>query len=444
MKKFCVVLVLLGVAMFWTPFSAASHQTTLLSDASPALQPPSHPCPPHQPNPTVTGHMPAAAEAFLHFVDHCSHAAPPTPVNLSADVISGPAIELTWVTYQGTVDHFEVERRVANGSFIVLAASVTALPYTDSTVEDGKLYTYRVRSVATGGETSPYSNAVQTTTDGSADTAAPTIPQNLTYQVISSTQVDVSWSASTDLVGVTGYFVERCASATCADFTAIGATTSGSATTFNDTGIAADTSYQYRVRARDAAGNLSGYTASLTVDLIVPTAPTTLTISNTMSAELTLTWTASSDDAGVTGYDLERCEGTDCTNFAQIAAPTGLTYSDTGLTKATHYRYQVRAVDAAGNLSAYSNLASSTTLDDVTAPIISSVTATAITDRSATITWTTDELATSQVKYGTTTSYGSASPLDTILATNHRVTLTDLMPETTYLFQVVSTDAGDQ
>ena len=53
---------------------------------------------------------------------------------------------------------------------------------------------------------------------------------------------------------------------------------------------------------------------------------------------------------GVTGYRVERCQGAGCTTFAQIATPTGTSFSDTGLTAGTSYSYRVRAMDAAGNL----------------------------------------------------------------------------------------------
>ena len=66
----------------------------------------------------------------------------------------------------------------------------------------------------------------------------------------------------------------------------------------------------------------------------------------------------------MTGYRVERCQGSGCATFAQMAAPagTGTTYSDSGLTANTSYTYRVRATDAAGNLSAYSNVASATTM----------------------------------------------------------------------------------
>ena len=76
---------------------------------------------------------------------------------------------------------------------------------------------------------------------------------------------------------------------------------------------------------------------------------------------MNLGWTASTDDVGVTGYRVERCEGQGCTTFAEVATPTTTTYGDTGLSPSTIYRYRVRAVDAATKLSDYSNVADATT-----------------------------------------------------------------------------------
>jgi glucose/arabinose dehydrogenase len=93
-----------------------------------------------------------------------------------------------------------------------------------------------------------------------------------------------------------------------------------------------------------------------------PTAPTNLAASASSSAQIDLTWTASSDDVGVTGYLVERCQGSGCSNFASLpASPTGTAYTDTGLSPNTTYRYRVRAIDAAANLSGYSNIAGTTT-----------------------------------------------------------------------------------
>src|SRR5262249_31693729 len=64
---------------------------------------------------------------------------------------------------------------------------------------------------------------------------------------------------------------------------------------------------------------------------------------------------------GVSGYLVERCQGSGCSNFTQIATASGVTFNDTTVSSSTSYSYRVRATDAAGNLSPYSNTASATT-----------------------------------------------------------------------------------
>ncbi len=92
---------------------------------------------------------------------------------------------------------------------------------------------------------------------GTGDTQAPAAPTNLTATAASSTRVDLSWTAATDNVGVTGYDVFRNGALL---------TTVGAQTTYADTTVTAATTYQYKVRARDAAANLSAFsnTASVT------------------------------------------------------------------------------------------------------------------------------------------------------------------------------------
>ncbi len=71
-------------------------------------------------------------------------------------------------------------------------------------------------------------------------------------------QINLSWNPSTDNVGVTGYLLERCTGASCTNFAQIA---TPSVTSYSDSGVVAGTTYRYRVQARDAAGNLSGYSA---------------------------------------------------------------------------------------------------------------------------------------------------------------------------------------
>src|SRR5258706_434162 len=177
------------------------------------------------------------------------------------------------------------------------------------------------------------------------DTLPPSAPANLTMTPASSTQLNLSWAASTDNVGVTGYMVERCQGAACTNFAQISALT---ATTFNDMGLTASTSYSYRVRATDAASNLSAYSSTANAstsappDTTPPTAPTNLTATAASASQINLAWTASTDNVGVTGYMVERCTGAACSNFAQISTPTITTFNDTGRTEERSCRERVQ------------------------------------------------------------------------------------------------------
>ncbi|PYU67713.1 MAG: hypothetical protein DMG49_17960, partial [Acidobacteria bacterium] len=161
------------------------------------------------------------------------------------------------------------------------------------------------------GNLSTYSNMASASTPAPPDTTPPTVPTNLKASAASDTRINLSWTASTDSVGVTGYMVERCQGAACSNFAQI-AVPAG--TTFSDMGLTASTSYSYRVRATDAAGNLSSYSATSTAmtaappDTTPPSAPTSLAAAAASATQINLSWIASTDNVGVTGYRVERCQ----------------------------------------------------------------------------------------------------------------------------------------
>ena len=297
---------------------------------------------------------------------------PPTqPGTLSTNVVSASEVDLSWgaSTDNVGVTGYRIERCSGTGctNFAQIGTTTgTGTTYKDTTTVASTTYSHRVRATDAAGNLSTYSNTASATTP-TPDTTPPTQPGTLSTNVVSGTEVDLSWGASTDNVGVTGYQVERCSGSGCTNFAQIG-TTTGTGTTYKDTTVSAGTSYSYRVRATDAAGNLSTYsnTANATTpapDTTPPTQPGTLSTNVVGAGEVDLSWGASTDDTGVTGYKVERCSGSGCTNFAQIGTTTGTgtNYKDTTTVASTTYSYRVRATDAAGNLSTYSNTASATT-----------------------------------------------------------------------------------
>ncbi|MGH9356953.1 MAG: choice-of-anchor D domain-containing protein, partial [Terriglobia bacterium] len=100
-----------------------------------------------------------------------------------------------------------------------------------------------------------------------------------------------------------------------------------------------------------------------------PTTPSDLKAAAVSVGQINLNWAASTSSMGLVSYQVERCQGAGCTNFTQIATPAGTTYNNTGLAPQTNYSYRVRAADAAGNVSPYSNVVSATTLGAVASTI---------------------------------------------------------------------------
>ncbi len=200
---------------------------------------------------------------------------------------------------------------------------------------------------------------------------------------LGSTQINLSWTASTDDVGVAEYRIERCSGASCTNFTQVA---TSATTSYANSGLTAGTTYRYRVRAADAVPNLSGYstiaaaTTAAASDTTAPSAPKGLSATAAGPTQVNLSWTASTDNVGVTGYRIERCQGSGCTSWAQVGTATVNNYADSAVSASTTYRYRVRATDAAGNLSGYSGAVAVTTptQPDITPPTApATITATA-------------------------------------------------------------------
>jgi chitodextrinase len=207
----------------------------------------------------------------------------------------------------------------------------------------------------TAGVENPKVNGIGVTAGADIDTRPPSTPSGLGASNLTTTSVTLSWSPSTDDVGVTGYDLYN--GATLAASTA--------STSASISGLQPNTSYTFTVKAKDAAGNVSSASSGLTVktlqppDTQPPSAPSNLIASNVTSASATLTWSPSTDNVGVVCYQIG---SGDCVNATSATV--------TNLSPSTTYSFSVRARDAAGNLSAYSAAVSVTTLgsQDTTPP----------------------------------------------------------------------------
>ena len=183
------------------------------------------------------------------------------------------------------------------------------------------------------------------------DSEAPTVPSNLTASNITMTSVDLDWDASTDNVGVSGYDVYQNGSLL----------TNTINTYYNVSGLNSGTAYSYYVIAKDAIGNESGASSTVNIttstDTEAPTAPTNLASSSITNTSVSLSWDASTDNVGVTAYDIYK-------DGAFLTSTAGTSYNVSGLSAATTYSFYVKAKDAAGNISIASNEIDVTTLDE--------------------------------------------------------------------------------
>jgi bacillolysin len=326
--------------------------------------------------------------------------APTAPTNLAAAGTTSTTTNLSWAA---ATDNVAVTGyNVYNGPTLV--TTVTGLTYTVTALTANTDYTFTVKAKDATGNLSPNSNAVSITTGVATAAYCTSKGNSVADEYISKVQLGTINNTST---GGTGY----------SDFTSISTNlTKGSSSTItitpkwtgtayaegyavwidlNDDKDFADagelvwskaastttpvtgsftvpisaTASTTRLRVSQkyngiptsceafSYGEVEDYTVNLvtgTVDTQAPTAPTNLAASGTTSTATNLSWTASSDNIGVTGYDVY--QGTTLKSTV-----TGTTYAVTGLTASTAYTFYVVAKDAAGNVSASSNVANVTT-----------------------------------------------------------------------------------
>jgi chitodextrinase len=199
------------------------------------------------------------------------------------------------------------------------------------------------------------------------------------------------------------------------------------------------------VAAYDAAGNVSAQSsqASATTPAAPDTTPpviSSVASSGVTSSGATITWTTNEITDSTVYYGLTTSYGQGSGNPSW---GTNHSVVLSGLTAGTTYHYKIWSWDTSANHAESGDYTFTTAPPpDTTPPVISSVTSSGISSSGATITWSTNEASDSQVEYGLTTSYGSSTPLNTNLVTNHSVTLSGLTAGATYHYRVKSKDAA--
>jgi chitodextrinase len=258
-----------------------------------------------------------------------------------------------------------------------------------------------------------------------ADTTVPSTPTALTKTAATATSISLSWTAATDNVGVTGYKIYRGGSQVGTSATA----------SYTSNGLAPSNTYSFTVAAYDAAGNTSSpstaLSASTTADTTAPTVPNAPTMTSRSITSITLSWTAATDNVGVTGYKIYR-------GGSQVGTSATASYTDTGLSPNTSYTYTIAAYDAAGNTSTASTAATYSTLADTTAPTVpTGLASPSQTTNTISLTWvaSTDNLSVTGYKI-----YRGGSQVGTSATTSF--TDTGLTGGTQYSYTVAAYDAA--
>jgi subtilase family serine protease len=268
------------------------------------------------------------------------------PTGLTAKAVSATQVNLAWSNSNASGVTSNVVQRSANGgsTWTTLGSvSATATTYTDSTASAGTTYSYRVYA-SNGSVNSATSNVASVTT-------IPAAPQNVAATAASASQINVTWS---NVAGATGFRVDR--STDGATWSTVGTVGSG-VTSFANTGLAAGTTYSYRVLATNgsgtsaASGTVSAKTLAATTTS-VPNAASNFSAWSISNTAAQLTWQDNSNNE--TGFKVSY--SLDGTNW-YLLGTTGANVTAvqvSGLTYGTRYYFRVTATNSAGD-SAPSN-----------------------------------------------------------------------------------------
>ena len=266
-------------------------------------------------------------------VTHSALTVPAAPTITSATVLSDDTIALVWTFDSGTVNGYRVYREDDNsGIFVQVGLDMTSdtSAYEDVGLTSATPYDYRVVAFNASGESA--------VSDTGTLTTVPETPTSFTAAGVSTSQVNLAW---TDSTGATGYEVDKQNSDL--SWSAVGPTLADDATGYQDSGLAAGTSYTYRVLALDAGG--ASAPSDSQSGLTIPAAPTHVVATPNGTGEVDLTWDAMTGAATYdTNVNLDGggynsvTTGVTSTSYPYISASAG-----------TSYVFQIVADDATGS-----------------------------------------------------------------------------------------------
>ena len=349
--------------------------------------------------------------------------APTVPANLASPSQTNTTINLTWTaaTDNVGVTAYEVFK---GGVSLVLLGNVTAYQAVGLTQNTAYAFTVRARDAA--GNNSAQTAALNVST-ANIDVTPPTVPA-ISSPAKSATTVDLAWTVATDNVGVTGYNVFRNGTQ-IASLAAVN--------NYQAVGLQSAVAYAFTVQAKDAAGNLSAISAPVnvtTLDNVPPSAPGNLASPAKTHNTVNLTWTAATDNVGVTAYDV-------LIGGVVFASPGNvLNFQAAGLSPNTTYTFTVRARDGANMVGPESApLAVTTTNPDLSPPSApTNLASPAQTNTTINLAWTpsTDNVGVT----GYDVYKGGVLLSPNVAVANYQAV--GLIQNTAYAFHVIAKDAA--
>lgn len=264
-----------------------------------------------------------------------------SPLGLSVSVNTASAIELKWTDNSQDETGFEIWRYTRGSSTYALYATVdrNITTYTDTSVQTGVQYYYKVRAYIA--EENLYSSFSNTATTG-AGLISP--PSGLDYTYISSTQIQLHWTDTSD--NESGFKLEW-------KFGESGtwnvmAWLSANTRNYNAYDLYANTKYYFRVRAYNYAGNADSLSEEIMVSTSIPAAPADIKAAALSSSHVKITWKDLSDSEE--GFRILR-KPANAYGFVAVAevGKDVASYTDSGLISSTKYYYKVVSYNATGS-----------------------------------------------------------------------------------------------
>jgi chitodextrinase len=331
-------------------------------------------------------------------------------------------------TYTDNMVGFSISNDAgASGGTLTFTINGLTIPVKATESYEANFLPYKTVTINT---TVPYRATVSAPYGATFDTIAPLNVTGLTTTNVTTSDLTLSWIASTS-TDVVGYDVYQ------------GSTllTTVSGITYNVTGLTPSTSYTFTVKSKDNSGNISSgvnVVISTLADTTAPNNVTNLVASGILATSLTLSWTASTS-TDVAGYQIYN-------GATLLTTVTGTSYNVTGLSSNTAYTFTVKAKDGYNNIASGSSVSATTINVDTTAPNdVTGLTAGTATVNSIPVGWTlssSSDVANYEVAYSSNggTNWTVASALVNNSSTSY--TITGLTTGTTYTIRVVAIDTS--